>query len=43
MYIRRTLDQHFREAADHFPVMLVTGALSLPKSPSALNSDLLKI
>src|SRR6056297_1842643 len=32
MYIRRTLDQHFREAADHFPVMLVTGARQVGKT-----------
>ncbi|MBK8164744.1 MAG: ATP-binding protein [bacterium] len=32
MYIRRTLDQHFRAAADHFPVMLVTGARQVGKT-----------
>ena len=32
MYIRRTLDSHFREAADHFPVMLVTGARQVGKT-----------
>ncbi len=32
MYIRRTLEQHFREAADHFPVMLVTGARQVGKT-----------
>lgn len=32
MYIRRTLDQHFREAADHFPVMLVTGVRQVGKT-----------
>lgn len=32
MYIRRTLDQHFREAAGHFPVMLVTGARQVGKT-----------
>jgi predicted AAA+ superfamily ATPase len=32
VYIRRTLDQHFREAADHFPVMLVTGARQVGKT-----------
>jgi predicted AAA+ superfamily ATPase len=32
MYIRRTLDQPFRAAADHFPVMLVTGARQVGKT-----------
>lgn len=32
MYIRRTLDPHFREAAAHFPVMLLTGARQVGKT-----------
>ena len=32
MYIRRTLDPHFREAANHFPVVLVTGARQVGKT-----------
>lgn len=32
MYIRRTLEPYFREAAAHFPVMLVTGARQVGKT-----------
>jgi predicted AAA+ superfamily ATPase len=32
MYIRRTLESHFLEAAAHFPVMLVTGARQVGKT-----------
>ena len=32
MYIRRTLEVHFRAAAAHFPVMLVTGARQVGKT-----------
>lgn len=32
MYIRRTIEPHFRDAADHFPVMLVTGARQVGKT-----------
>lgn len=32
MYIRRTLEPHFREAAAHFPVTLVTGARQVGKT-----------
>ncbi len=32
VYIHRTLEPHFRAAADHFPVMLVTGARQVGKT-----------
>ena len=32
MYIHRSLEPHFREAAAHFPVMLVTGARQVGKT-----------
>ena len=32
MYLRRTLERHFREASAHFPVMLVTGARQVGKT-----------
>ncbi len=32
MYIRRTLEPHFRDAAAHFPVMLLTGARQVGKT-----------
>lgn len=32
MYVRRTLEPHFRDAAAHFPVVLVTGARQVGKT-----------
>lgn len=32
MYIRRTLEQQFLKASNHFPVMLVTGARQVGKT-----------